>query len=80
MSYEEAWSIYIKAETPEQKAYRLASQSDWYAAQIEAEKAPQDEAAQAKYLTAKKAYDEYGAAEDEALKQLGWVEVEQVAA
>jgi hypothetical protein len=80
MSYEAAWLIYLKAETPGQKANRLASQSDWYAAKMEAEYAPQDKVLQAKYLAAKQVSDEYWATVNKALEQLGWVEAAQVAA
>jgi hypothetical protein len=72
LSHETAWLIYLEAETPEMKAMRGAAQCGFAMAEMAVAKAPHDSAAQADYLTAMKAYDEYGAAEHKALIQLGW--------
>jgi hypothetical protein len=80
LTYDGAWSIYIKTETAEQKAKRLSVQGALYSAKEAAEAAPNDDALQANYLAAKQAYDEQGATEEKALEQLGWVKEVQVAA
>lgn len=54
------------------KAMRCNTQWDWTIAEAELAKSPHDAAVQAEHLAAKKAHDEYGAAEQKALVQLGW--------
>ena len=80
LTCEAAWSIYLKTETAEQKAKRLNTSSALYYAQEAAKAAPNDDALQANYLAAKQARDDYEAAEEKALEQLGWVKEVQVAA
>jgi hypothetical protein len=72
--------MYLKTETPEQEAKRHSVQYAYTLASRRAEKAPHDEKAQAEYLAAKQAYDDYVATEEKALEQLGWVKEVQVAA
>lgn len=72
LSHGAAWSIYLKTETPKKRAQRLAIQYSYFMAEEALNAAPHDADVQAKFQAAKNAFDEHGAAEEKALKELGW--------
>ena len=80
LSYEGAWELYLKIETPEMRAKRSQVQATYVMAEFAAKEEPHNTALQASSLVAKQAFDASAAEENEALKQLGWVKAVKLAA